>query len=72
MQEINSTIYFATTFPTSHFAIDMAVKGFALKLTNEIMRGCVGALDGLFIQMTAPCVQEGLGNVKSFFLVRLL
>ena len=55
------------SFPTTPEEIGKAVNGFASKSTREVMRGCVGALNGLHVFMKAPHIQGGLYNVRSFF-----
>lgn len=48
-------------------SIDKLRKGFEAKSYHGIMRGCVGAIDGMFQQTIRPSPTCAHGNVRSYF-----
>ena len=64
---INDVPELGIHFPTTPAEISEAVEGFALKSHRQVMRGCIGSLDGLHVSIRAPNVQDGLYNVKAFY-----
>lgn len=64
---VNAAAQLAVNFPTSRQALDMAVDNFARKSTQEVLRGVIGALDGLHVRITAPRASDGLRNVRSHY-----
>ena len=40
--------------------------GFTVKSSDGIMQGCVGAIDGYFQHVQAPCRKE-VGNVEAYY-----
>ena len=53
-------------FPTSEDQIAEAAEQFKEHSTNNVMEGCVAALDGMLLRIHTPASRE-TGNVKSFF-----
>ena len=53
-------------FPKTPHQIKHAVEGFKSVSTQGVMRGCVGAVDGLLIRTNAPRSRE-VGNVQSYY-----
>ena len=52
--------------PHTHEELEVIRDGFADASMHEVMRGCVGALDGYLALVNTPCQKE-VGNVKDYF-----
>jgi len=53
-------------FPQTPLELEDVRKRFAAKSTNNVMRGCVGALDGLLARINQPSNAECEGNPRSY------
>eukprot|EP00918_Siedleckia_nematoides_P047149 GHVU01103302.1.p1 GENE.GHVU01103302.1~~GHVU01103302.1.p1 ORF type:complete len:437 (+),score=23.73 GHVU01103302.1:149-1459(+) len=53
-------------FPRTTEEVNAAAYAFALLSDNRVVRGCVGAMDGLLVRIQAPRPSE-TGHVRSFF-----
>jgi hypothetical protein len=53
-------------FPLSDAELNTAARGFQLKITNGLLVGCVGAIDGWLCRIKVPSAIE-VGKVRSFF-----
>jgi hypothetical protein len=53
-------------FPTSEEEMDRATNNFSNHSTNNVMTGCVAALDGMLLRIQTPSSKE-TGNVKAYF-----
>ncbi|MBV5267579.1 MAG: transposase family protein, partial [Burkholderiaceae bacterium] len=53
-------------FPTSEDEISEASNNFARCSTNNVVQGCVAALDGMLLRIHTPASKE-TGNVKAYF-----
>jgi DDE superfamily endonuclease len=56
----------AHSFPKTAEQIKVAASGFAGLSSNNFLRGCVGAVDGLLIRIKVPAT-IAVGMVKSFY-----
>ena len=52
--------------PRTFEELDELRKGFELKSTEEVMSGCIGALDGMLLLIQTPTRKEAM-NVRQFF-----
>jgi hypothetical protein len=52
--------------PRTFEALDELRRGFELKSTEEVMSGCIGALDGMLLLIRTPTRKEAM-NVRQFF-----
>jgi hypothetical protein len=53
-------------FPATRDEVEKAALGFKAVSSHNLFSGCVGAVDGYFLEITTPRETE-CGNVKSFF-----
>ena len=53
-------------FPETPSELENVRKRFAAKSTNKVIRGCVGAIDGLLARINQPSTAECEGNPRSY------
>ena len=56
----------AIQFPDTDSALQDAATRFRMLSTNDVIKGCVGAVDGWLCQIKVPAGDEA-GNIRSFF-----
>ena len=63
---VNSCPELNIKFPTTAEEWKEVNDGFTVKSSDGIMQGCVGAIDGYFQRVQAPCRKE-VGNVEAYY-----
>jgi hypothetical protein len=53
--------------PTTHVEWEKTRKGFTLKSVNEVLKGCVGAIDGFFQPTICPTIKESEGFPRAYY-----
>jgi hypothetical protein len=53
--------------PTTPVEWEKTRKGFALKSANEVLKGCVGAIDGFFEPTICPTIKESEGFPRVYY-----
>jgi len=66
MEAILLTEELQMKFPTSQQEIENAANEFKIKSYKGVIDGCIGALDGLLVEIQAPSANE-TGNVASYY-----
>ena len=54
------------SFPDTPEELENNRKRFEAKSTNKVMRGCVGAMDGLFATTKQPSIADSKGNPRAY------
>jgi hypothetical protein len=64
---VNACPELAIVFPDTPEKLDKAVAAFAKRSTDNIIRGCVGALDGFLAQINCPSMEASENNQAAYY-----